>query len=191
MGKDTAFHKSCTDDYLDLLKDQEVLRTKYGSYDVAPESSSITATIGSVLKFAATNPREQHRLLSDVEKVGKKYRVPEKRMWYIKVKAFAESEQWSNLRILAESRTKSPIGFKPFARAALNGKQPVTEVMRYIDKITVPEEKYDLLCEAGQWKNALDEAFRMRDTRRILNVKSLCNTPDLQLAADQMLGRLA
>jgi vacuolar protein sorting-associated protein 16 len=191
MGKDTAFHKSCTDDYLDLLKDQEVLRTKYGSYDVAPESSSVTATIGSVLKFAAANPREQHRLLADADKIGKKFHIPEKRLWHIKVKAFAESEQWSNLRILAESRAKPPIGFKPFARAALQGKQPITEVMRYIDKIAIPEEKYDLLCEVGQWKNALDEAFRMRDSRRILNVKRMCNLPELQLVADQMLGRLA
>ena len=26
LGKDTAFHKACTDDYIELLKDQEVRR---------------------------------------------------------------------------------------------------------------------------------------------------------------------
>jgi vacuolar protein sorting-associated protein 16 len=173
------------------LKDQEVLRTKYGAYEVAPEISSVTATIASVIQFAATNVREQHRLLVDADKIGKKFRIPEKRLWHIKVKAFADSEQWSNLRILADSRTKPPIGYKPFARAVIKGKQSATEILRYIERIQVPEEVYDLYCEAGLWKNALEEATKMKDSRRLLNVKTLCNSTEIQLLADQMMGRLA
>jgi hypothetical protein len=191
LGKETAFAKSCTDDYLDLLKDQEVLRNMYGSVEVAPESSSITATIASVLQFAASQPREQHRLLSDADKLAKKYRVPEKRLWHVKVKAFSESGQWSNLRILSDSRAKPPIGFKPFVRAVIRGKQSTAEIVRYLDRITVPEERYDLYGEAGLWKKALEEAVRLKDPRRVINVKTLCNDPDLQLQADQALGRLA
>jgi hypothetical protein len=168
-----------------------VLRTKYGAHEVAPESSSVTATITSVLNFAAVNVREQHRLLSDADKIGKKFRIPEKRLWYIKVKAFADSEQWSNLRILSDSKTKPPIGYKPFARAAIKGKQSVSEILKYIDKIPVPEERYDLFCEAALWKKALEEASRLKDGRRILNVKSLCNSPEIQLLADQTLARIA
>jgi hypothetical protein len=112
-------------------------------------------------------------------------------LWHIKVKAFADSNQWSNLRILADSRSKPPIGFKPFARAAIKGKQSAAEVHRYIDRVTVPEERYDLFCEALQWKRALDEAAKMKDARRVLNVKTLCNSPELALLADQIMGRLA
>lgn len=191
LGKETALYKACTDDYLELLKDQEVLRTKYGSFEAAPVTSSVTQTIAALLHFAGTHTREQHRLMADAEKIAKKFRVQEKRLWHIKVKAFADSQQWSNLRLLADSKAKSPIGYKAFARAAIRGKQNADEVMRYINRITVPEEKYDLLCEASLWKDALEEAFRMKDGRRILNVKSLCNSPDLQLMADQLLGRLA
>jgi hypothetical protein len=167
-----------------------VLRTKYGAYEVAPESSSVSATITSVINFAAVNVREQHRLLADADKIGKKFRVPDKRLWYIKVKAFADSEQWSNLRILADSKTKPPIGYKPFARAAIKGKQSVSEVLKYIDKIPVPEERYDLYCEAALWKKALEEASRLKDQRRILNVKTLCNSLEIQLLADQTLARI-
>jgi hypothetical protein len=191
LGKETALFKSCTDDYLELLRDQEVIRTKYGSTDVAPDSSSVTKTIASVIHFAADNAREQHRLLGDADKLAKKFRVPEKRLWHIKVKAFADSEQWSNLRLLSESRTKSPIGFKPFARAAIRGKQNETEVMKYIDRVTAMDERYDLFCEATMWKKALEEAGKMRDGNRILNVKRLCNSDDIQMQADQMLARLA
>jgi Vps16, C-terminal region len=117
--------------------------------------------------------------------------VTEKRLWQIKVKAFADSDQWSNLRILGDSRSKPPIGYKPFARAAINGKQSSAEILRYIERVTVPEERYDLFCEASQWKKALEEAAKMKDARRIINVKSLCNSSELALQADQILGRLA
>jgi hypothetical protein len=168
-----------------------VLRTKYGSVDVAPYSTSVTDTIVSVIRFAAVNRREQHRLLVDADKIAKKFRVPEKRLWHIKVKAFAESEQWTNLRLLAESKTKPPIGYKPFARAAIKGKQGVTDIMRYIDRVVLPEERYDLFCEAVLWKRALEEAAKLKDVRRVANVKSLCNSPEIQLLADEMMGRMA
>ncbi|KAL7575766.1 hypothetical protein ACA910_003096 [Epithemia clementina (nom. ined.)] len=190
LGKETGFYKQCTDEYLELLKDQEVIRTKYGSSEVAPVSTSVTATIVSVLHYAATHVREQHRLLSDADKIAKKFRIPDRRLWHVKVKAFADSGQWSNLRLLADSRSKSPIGYAPFARAAIRGRQPSAEVFKYIDKITVAEERCDLLSEAGMWKRALEEAIRIRDMQRILNVKTRCNSPELQMQAEQALRKM-
>lgn len=191
MGKETAFHKACTDDYLELLKDQEVLRTKYSSVEVAPESSSVVATIASVLHFAAVNEREKHRLLTDADKIAKKFRVPEKLLWHTKVKAYAETKQWGQLRLLADSRAKPPIGFKPFARAAIKGSQSSSEKMRYIERVSDPEQRFSLFCEASMWKRALEEAFKMKDEHRILSVKASCNTLEYQLMADQLLARLA
>jgi vacuolar protein sorting-associated protein 16 len=168
----------------------QVLRTKYGVYEVAPDSTSVTALMASVIHYAAQNQREQHRLLADADKIAKKFRMPEKRSWHIKIKAFADSNQWSNLRLLADSK-KSPVGYKPFARAVIKGKQSVSEIIRYIDRVTFPEERYDLLCEAEQWKAALEEAAKMKDQRRILNVKSLCSDSEIQLLAEEMMGRIA
>lgn len=191
LGKETTFQKSCTEEYIELLKDQDVIRNKYENSDACCSTSSVATTIGSVLKFAATNVREQHRLFVDADKLAKKYRVAEKRLWYIKVKAFAESNQWSNLRILAESKSKPPIGFKPFAKAAIKGKLSSTETHRYIERVTIPVERYDLFCEASLWSRALEEARLMKDVRRLLNVKTLCNSPELALLADQIMGGLA
>jgi hypothetical protein len=191
LGKDTALHKASTDDYAELIRDQETLRTKHNAPEVAPPSSSVTSTIASVIKFAAIQMRDQHRLFSDADKLAKKYRVPEKRFWHIQVTALAESQQWSNLRILSESKTKSPIGYKPFARAAIRGKQSSAEILKYIDRVSANEERYDLFCEASLWKRALEEAGKLKDTRRVLNVKTLCNSNEIQLLADEMLGRLA
>lgn len=191
MGKETNFYKTCTDEYLELLRDQEVLRTKYGASEVAPESSSVTSTIASILRYAAMNEREANRLLTDAEKVAKKFRVPEKMNWHTKVRAFAETGQWVNLQKLADSKTKPPIGFKPFARAAIQGGRSSSEVLKYIDRVIAPEERFNLFCEAGIWKRALEEAFKLKDERRIIDVKSRCGSPELQMQADQMLARLA
>lgn len=190
LGKESAFQKSCTDDYLELLSDQEVLRNKYDSKEVAPETSSITATIFSIIRFAGINRREAHRILADAEKIAKKFRVPEKRLWHVKVRAFAESDQWANLRNLADSKTKPPIGFKPFALAAIKGKQGISEIMRYVDKVPQLEDRYDLFCEAKLWKLALEEAARLKDGRRVMHVRSLCNSLEIQKLCDQVMSRL-
>ena len=192
MGKDTTFYKTCTDDYVELLKDQEILRTKYSSAEVAPDSSSVVSTVYSLLRYAGMNEnREQQRLLNDADKVAKKFRLPEKMIWHTKVRAFSETGQWKHLQTLAESRTKPPIGFKPFARAAIKGNRPKNDILRYIERVTVPEERFSLFMEASMWSGALDEAFKMKDQNRIIDVKARCNDPEIQQAANTMLGRLA
>lgn len=219
LGKDSAFQKACTDEYIDLLGAQEVrtkmlapvvffkfhshkcaimhakrlsqiLRNKYGSDDIAVDGSSITDTILSLIRHAAANKRDANRLLSDVDKLGKKFRIPEKRLWHIKVKAFAENGEWENLRSLGDSKTKSPIGFKPFARAAIKGKLSAAEVKRYIERVTVPEERYDLFCEAEMWKRAIDEASKMRDSQRIVTVRASSNSEEIQELCNKALSRL-
>jgi len=136
------------------------------------------------------NEREQHRLLADSDKIIKKFRIPDKMAWYTKVKAFSETGQWKNLRKLSDSRTKSPIGFQPFARAAIEGGQSSSEVLRYIERVPTPEDRYTLYGEAGMWKRALDEAFLMKDGQRIMDVKAKCPSPDIHHEADQLLQRL-
>jgi vacuolar protein sorting-associated protein 16 len=191
LGKDTGFQKSCTDEQIDLIRDQEVLRTKYGTPEVAPTGSSLIETMASIIRYAATNKRESHRLLGDVDKLAKKFRVSDKRLWHLKVTSFSESDQWPQLRSLSDSKTKSPIGFKPFALAAIRGKQPVSEIMRYIERVSLAEERYELFAEAALWKRALDEAGKLRDPRRVANIKASCNVVEIQGLADQLLLKLS
>jgi len=146
--------------------------------------------ISGIIQHAAVNKRESHKLMADAEKLAKKYKLPEKRLWYLKVKAFGESGQWPQLRSLADSRAKPPIGFKPFARAAIKHDQATSEITRYIDRVQGAEERYDLYCEAKAWKKALDEATKLKDAGRVGNVRAICNSPETQQACDQILARL-
>ena len=197
-GKDCAFHKTCTDEQILLIADQEQLRLSYGSMEVAPPSSSVTSTLMSIIKYAAVDPRSSHRLQSDFDRITKKYKVPEKRQWYAKVRALSESGQWAALRNFADSRAKPPIGIKPFAHATIKGRQGQAEVMYYIDRMTYKsdvEARYELFCKAGisfqktqaewYWKKALEESVKLGDGRKIATVKSMCNSPDIQRLCDK------
>lgn len=116
--------------------------------------------------------------------MAKKFKVPEKRLWHVKVRAFAGSGQWGNLRSLAESKSKPPISFRYFALAVIRGKQGVGEIVRYTEKVVDEEERYDLFCEAELWKRAVNEAKQMGDVRRVMHVRSICNSPEIQRICD-------
>jgi len=189
-GKDCAFQKSCTDEYLDLISDQENLRRTYGSMEVAPPSSSVTGTIASILKYGAVDPRSVHRLFADADKLAKKYKISDKRLWYVKLQAFSESGQWAVLRNFADSRAKPPIGIKPFALAVIKGGQGEAELMHYISRMqgqSEGDDRYDLFCEARLWKKALEEAVKLGDGSKIANVRDSCNSPDVHRIADKYL----
>jgi len=175
-GKDCTFQKSCTDEQVSLIEDQAQIRRAFGSMEVAPPSSSVTSTIVSILKYAAVDPRSAHRLRTEADRIGRKYKIPEKRLWHLKVRALSESNQWPALRNLCDSRAKPPIGIKPFAQAVIKGRQGQVEIMHYIGLMTSDtdaEDRYDLYCEALMWSKAYDEAVRLGDPRKIAHVKSM------------------
>ena len=88
------------------------------------------------------------------------------------------------MKYLAESRTKAPISYKYFAVAATKKKRDVSDVLWYIQRVTDGEERYDLFCEAKLWKRALDEAKKLDDVRRVMHIRSVCNTPEIQQMCD-------
>lgn len=183
IGKNAVFQKTCTDEYLELLLEQERLRRAWGP-DVTTKTSSVTETIFNVLCYAAVKMRDSRKLLAEGEKIAKKFKVPDKRLWHTKIRAFAATDQWTNLRALSESKTKPPIGFKHFALAVIKKKQSEREILRYIGKVTDGEERYDLFCEAKFWKRAIEEAKKMDDVNRIMNVRTVCNIPEIQQLCD-------
>lgn len=189
-GKDTLFLKASTDEYLELILEQERLRRVYGP-DVTAKTTSVTDTIYNVLCYAAVKLREANKLLAESEKLAKKFKVPEKRLWHTKIRAFAATDQWNSLRYMAETRTKIPISYKYFALAAIKKRRDISDVLFYTQKVTDSEERYDLFCEAKLWKRALDEAQKLGDVRRAMNIRAVCNNPDIQRLCDDFVSTYA
>ena len=153
-------------------------------------STSIVATLHDIYSYAAHYPHNAHRILAEGDKFVRKFKLSEKRTWHVKIKAFAASHQWSTLRALVDSRTKPPVGFVHFALAAVWGKQGVGEILRYVEKMTNGDERYDVFCEAGLWKRALEEARKLGDSRRkIIHVRSRCNDLEVRQTCEGLLNR--
>lgn len=191
LGHD-PFHKQCADDFLSLRKDQQVLRQKYNDTEIIPsDCTSVMGTITAVISYATSQPREQHRLFTDADKIAKKFRVPEKRLWHAKVKALKDSQQWSNLKLLAESSRKPPIGLVPFCKAVIDGNQPEAEIRQYIDLLSNTQERFEVYMYGKYWTQALGEAFQLKDAQKMVNIKHLTNDANVHARADELLSELA
>ena len=49
--------------------------------------------------------------------------------------------------------------------------QPFSEVEKYIEKIALLEDRYELYCELGQWRKACDIAVKLKDNMRLTEVR--------------------
>jgi len=132
-------------------------------------------------------PKESSRFLAEADRLAKKFKVSEKRLWHLKIQAFGETDQWTALWSLGDSRTKPPISFKYFALEAIKRRQPEESIMKYIDKVTENEERYELLCEGKLWKRAVDEAMKLGDKGRLIHIRSVCGSPVIQQLCDELM----
>lgn len=98
-----AFDKTCTDEQLSLIADQEQLRLSYRSMYVAPPSLSLTSTMMSIIKYAEVDPRSAQRLQNweEIQGSRKKTVVSNSRL--------SESDQWAVQRTYDVSCAKPPI----------------------------------------------------------------------------------
>jgi hypothetical protein len=101
--KDRAFEAKQADDAAKLL----ALQAQYEKeleYKFAFLGLSVSETITRLL-VEGLNKRAEH--------VRSTFKVPDKRFWWIKLKALAATHNWEGLEAFAKSK-KSPIGYEPF-----------------------------------------------------------------------------
>ena len=65
------------------------------------------------------------------------------------------------------SDKKSPVNYLVYARTLLKYHQPVSEVDKYIDKITVLEDKFDIYLECKSYSKAAEVGYKLRDSARL------------------------
>lgn len=64
-------------------------------------------------------------------------------------------------------------------------KQPKSEVEKYVDKVSSPEDRFDLLLELQLWRKAAEVAFKMRDPQRLEAVARMCNNDNALVSSIQ------
>ncbi|KAK8870008.1 hypothetical protein IAR55_000578 [Kwoniella newhampshirensis] len=135
-----------------------------------------------------------HRLLIEgfakrAERVRSDWKVPDKRWWWIKLKALAELRDWEGLEGFAKSK-KSPIGYEPFVThlLSLNPPQP-THAANYVARCDL-KSRPDLYVRCGDWGKAAESAKERGDKARLEQLQRTAPNGIAQREVNEVIKRV-
>ncbi|XP_022100529.1 vacuolar protein sorting-associated protein 16 homolog [Acanthaster planci] len=105
------------------------------------------------------------------EQLRKEFKVPDKRFWWLKIDALANSGDWIELEKFAKSK-KSPIGYEPFVEVCMNHHNKY-EANKYIGRVAA-ENKVKMYIKMGSMEEAADLAFQQRSEEDLNQVMRHC-----------------
>lgn len=175
-NRELQSHKAVVDEQLELLELQRIIEVRSGQRLV---NRSLAETLHYLIVSTVDNPAEAGRANEQITQLCRKFRVSDKRLCFIKIRAFASAGQWARLAALANER-RNPVGFKPFAKACLRFRQQPADVDQYIERITPPEDRFELFMQNRSFVKAADVAFKSHDQRRLMEVREACDDPELK-----------
>jgi hypothetical protein len=149
----------------------------------------VSKTIHNLLVLAKSHPARRAELFGEATRIQKQFKVPDKRFWHVKVRSLAMSHQWDELRKFANER-KSPVGYKPFAEQCVEQRLAPAEVAYYVDRMAVPEERYDIYMKINMWNRALEMAQKLKDAGKIMQIRTLCKDENVIRAVDHLMGNM-
>ncbi|EFJ24200.1 hypothetical protein SELMODRAFT_101752 [Selaginella moellendorffii] len=158
-SKEHDFEAKACDEQARLLKIQHELEAKTGKAIFVDTSVSDTIRTCIVLK----NHREAQRIRVEFKV------VPDKRFYWLKILALAYIKDWDALEKFSKER-RPPVGFKPFVEACLQEGQ-TSEALKYIQKLSDPEEKAEAYAQAGMAKEAAEVAAQAKDSEILGRLK--------------------
>jgi len=189
-SRELSEHQKLLDEQVLLLGDQMLLGIEY--FPTVFADLSLSETLYKLIVMTVTQDFESKQS-EDVRKginqkiveLVRKFRVPDKRFYYLKIKAFVECERWDLLHRLANDR-KPPIGYVPFARAMMKGSRPVEEVEGVVDRIEPTEDRYEFYITLHLFEKAARVGERVRSERMLNEVYRKCQDPSLRQMIDEM-----
>lgn len=122
-------------------------------------------------------------LHKQAEQLYRDFKVPDKRYWWLKLKALAEKEDWEELEKFAKSK-KSPIGYLPFVEVCMKHHNK-HEARKYVSKVT-PEQKVKAHLSIGDLEGAAEAAIERRSEGEISTVLSRCSPTTDRLLVDKL-----
>ncbi|OQR84802.1 vacuolar protein sorting-associated protein [Achlya hypogyna] len=168
-----------TEEQMDLLVEQKKLDEK------APHMASyVGLSLSDTIKQLCTDAKRDPKSLQLAAGLAKKFKVPEKRFYHVKIKALAETQQWDTLHKFSQEKKNPPCGFKAFAVACLReGEKGQAE--SYAARITQPDEKFETLIHLAMWPAALELAVKLKDPEKLSKVGNTCQSAEIQAQVDQ------
>ena len=188
-----AFLKGTTDEQVELMETIKALEVRTAGAGLFHQGMSLSETLSKLVELGVDQPSDGQLWEREFARVAKKFKASDKMLWFIRISVLSRRGQWAALSALANSASatnRNPVGFKPFAEAALRHRQPHGEVEKYIDKCAAAEERFDLYVEIASWRKAFDCAKALRDPVRITEVLANCRDLALEKACQEALAKL-
>lgn len=153
------FAAKATEDQMRLLRLQRRLEDELGGrfLDLSLHDTVTTLILGGHNKRA--------------EQLARDFRIPDKRLWWLKLSALADLEEWEELEKFSKSK-KSPIGYLPFVEICMK-QHNKHEAKKYASRVG-PEQKVKALLLVGDVAQAADVAIEHRNETELSLVLSHC-----------------
>uniref|UniRef100_A0A671T924 Vacuolar protein sorting-associated protein 16 homolog n=1 Tax=Sinocyclocheilus anshuiensis TaxID=1608454 RepID=A0A671T924_9TELE len=165
------FSAKTTEDEMRLLRFQRKLEEEKGEQLVGFSLHDTMTTLLSV------------GLHKHAEQLYKDFRVPDKRFWWLRLKALAEKEDWEELEKFSKSK-KSPIGYLPFVEVCIKHHNKY-EARKYVSKVTL-EQKVKAHLAVGDVEGAAEAAIERRNESEIGTVLSRCSATTDHLLVERL-----
>ena len=170
-----AMYKA-TDQEISLLLLQQGLEAKTKAQFVG---SSISSTIYRTILLGDE---------SGASKMAKSFNVPDKRYWWIKIRALGELGAWEALEKFSKDKS-SPIGYEPFCDVCFQHNN-IGEATKYARRIKDVESKIKWLCRLGQWPDAYMTARDAKQPELLQLVRRDCPDPRVNAQIDDQLRNM-
>ena len=133
-------------------------------------------------------------LAKKADKLAKDFRVSDAQYAYLRVRALSQLRDWAGLWSMANEK-RSPIGYRPFAEAAMLGGSNV-EAKRYVmSKMQAGEysERMELLANMGSTGllEMIELAKQQKDEERLQDLAQQCVTPATREACEKALAAVS
>ncbi|GAA6011899.1 hypothetical protein JCM10207_003423 [Rhodosporidiobolus poonsookiae] len=165
--KEAAFEAKMVDDHIRLLALQQSLEQENTGKSFV--GLSVNGTIRACILAG---------LDKKAEKVRNEFRVPDKRYWYLRLRALTTLRDFPALLVFSKSK-KSPIGYEPFVDELIKAGAH-REAVSYVERCE-SRSRVELYVRCGEWGMAGQECVRRAERGRLVDLKP--RAPNALIAA--------
>ena len=137
-----------------------------------------------------------HRLIltSNHKRAGKiasEFRVPERTLWFIRLRALVSARNWSELEEIAKSTRKSPIGWEAFFNETLSAGNTKSASV-FIPKCTglTAQERSEMWVKCGMLGKAGEELAKVKDMNGLEQLRAKVGSGGAGVEIERMITQL-
>merc|ERR1711918_260834 len=121
-------------------------------------------------------------------KLKSDFKVPDKRFWWLKLKALAASDKWLELEKFSKEK-RSPIGYEPFVQICLEHNK-FAEARRFCnERIDKPSVRAEYFIKMEDWQAATENAILAKDVKLLRDL--IPKTKEIPTLLNQIQATLA